>query len=177
MIMSGLQPTGFQMRVCKAVTGGGISKRQLFTDDEDIVYDYKRCITINGINIALVEPDALDRSILSEYKRLPDDKRRSESEVLAEFERMKPQLLGYIMDILVKALQLKANLDLDRLPRMADFAIWGEAIAQALGYKEFEFLTAYYANIGAQNVEAIEATILGPVLVKFVNNLILTKQE
>src|SRR5215204_1774534 len=166
----------FSDEVCKAVTGGGISKRQLFTDDEDIVYDYRRCITINGINIALVEPDALDRSILSEYKRLPDDKRRSESEVLAEFERMKPQLLGYIMDILVKALQLKANLNLDRLPRMADFAIWGEAIAQALGYKESEFLTAYYANIGAQNVEAIEATILGPVLVKFVNNLILIKQ-
>jgi DNA polymerase I len=166
----------FSDEVCKAVTGGGISKRQLFTDDEDIVYDYRRCITINGINIALVEPDALDRSILSEYKRLPDDKRRSESEVLAEFERMKPQLLGYIMDILVKALQLKANLNLDRLPRMADFAIWGEAIAQALGCKESEFLTAYYTNIGAQNVEAIEATILGPVLVKFVNNLILTKQ-
>lgn len=169
-------PDWFSDEVCRAVTGGGISKRQLFTDDEDVVYDYKRCIIINGINIALVEPDALDRSIMSEYKRLPDDKRRSESEVLSEFERMKPQLLGYIMDILVKVLQIKANLNLDRLPRMADFAIWGEAIAIALGYKEFEFLNTYYANIGAQNVEAIEATLLGPVVVKFANNLTLTKQ-
>jgi hypothetical protein len=124
-----------------------------------------------------VEPDALDRSIMSEYKRLPDDKRRSESEVLAEFERMKSELLGYIMDILVKTVQIKPNLILDRLPRMADFAIWGEAIAQAMGYKKFEFLNAYYANIGAQNVEPIEATILGPVLVKFANNLTLTSQE
>jgi DNA polymerase, archaea type len=169
-------PYWFSDEVCKAVTGGGISKRQLFTDDEDIVYDYRRCIKINGINIALVEPDALDRSIMSEYKRIPDDKRRSESEVLSEFERMKPQLLGYVMDILVKALKFKTNLNLDRLPRMADFAIWGEAIAQALGYKESEFLTAYSANIGAQNVEAVEATTLGPVFVKFANNLTLTKQ-
>ncbi|HEX6281376.1 MAG TPA: DNA polymerase domain-containing protein [Nitrososphaera sp.] len=166
-------PDWFSDEVCKAVTGGGISKRQLFTDDEDVVYDYKRCIKINGINIALVEPDALDRSIMSEYKRLPDDKRRSESEVLAEFERMKTQLLGYIMDTLVKALQIKANLNLQRLPRMADFAIWGEAIARALGYKEFEFLIAYNANIGAQNVEAIEASLLGPVVVKFASNLLL----
>ena len=172
-------PDWFSDEVCKAVTGGGISKRQLFTDDEDVIYDYKRCIKINGINIALVEPDALDRSIMSEYKRLPDDKRRSESEVLAEFEKMKPQLLGYIMDTLVKALQIRPNLDLQRLPRMADFAIWGEAIARALGYKEFEFLNAYNSNIGAQNVEAIEASLLGPVIVRFASNLILsiTKQE
>ncbi len=169
-------PKWFPDEVCKAVTGGGISKRQLFTDDEDVVYDYKRCIEINGINIALVEPDALDRSIMSEYKRLPDDKRRSESEVLAEFERMKPQLLGYIMDILVKALQIKPGLKLKKLPRMADFAVWGEAIARAMGYTEFEFLNAYYDNIGAQNVEAIDATLLGPVLVKYANNLVSTKQ-
>jgi hypothetical protein len=166
-------PDWFSDEVCKAVTGGGISKRQLFTDDEDVVYDYKRCIKINGINIALVEPDALDRSIMSEYKRLLDDKRRSESEVLSEFERMKTQLLGYIMDTLVKALQIRPTLDLRRLPRMADFAIWGEAIARALGYKEFEFLTTYNANIGAQNVEAIEASLLGPVVVRFASNLFL----
>jgi DNA polymerase I len=166
-------PDWFSDEVCKAVTGGGISKRQLFTDDEDVVYDYKRSIKINGINIALEEPDSLDRSIMSEYKRLPDDKRRSESEVLAEFENMKPQLLGYIMDILVKALQIRPNLDLKRLPRMADFAIWGEAVARALGYKEFEFLNAYNTNIGAQNVEAIEASLLGPVVVRFASNLIL----
>lgn len=173
-------PDWFSDEVCKAITGGGISKRQLFTDDEDVVYDYKGCVIINGINIALTEPDALDRSIMLEYKRLPEDKRRSESEVLAEFEKMRSELLGYIMDMLVKALQIKASLNLQRLPRMADFAIWGEAIARALGYKEFEFLSAYNANIGAQNVEAIEASLLGPVVVRFASNLFLQtngKQE
>jgi len=173
-------PEWFSDEVCKAITGGGISKRQLFTDDEDVVYEYKGCVIINGINIALIEPDALDRSIMLEYKRLPEDKRRSESEVLAEFESMKPEQLGYIMDTLVKALQIKPNLNLQRLPRMADFAIWGEAIARALGYKEFEFLAAYNANISAQNVEVIEASLLGPVVVRFASNLLLRtngKQE
>jgi hypothetical protein len=166
-------PHWFSDEVCKAVTGGGISKRQKFTDDDDIVYEYKRCVIINGINIALTEPDALDRSILLEFKRLSDDKRKSESEVLAEFEKMRPLILGYIFDILVKALQIKPALDLKRLPRMADFAIWGEAIAQVMGYKEFEFLDAYNANLGLQNIEAIDSTLLGPVLVNFVNNLTL----
>jgi hypothetical protein len=35
---------------CKAVTGSGSSKRKLYTDDDSIVYEYKRCSGFNGIN-------------------------------------------------------------------------------------------------------------------------------
>jgi hypothetical protein len=38
--------------LCRAVTGEGFSKRQLFTDDEDVIYCIRRCIGLNGINIA-----------------------------------------------------------------------------------------------------------------------------
>lgn len=36
--------------------------RSDWTDDEDIVYEYKHCLSLNGINIALTESDALDRA-------------------------------------------------------------------------------------------------------------------
>ncbi|MFL6376626.1 MAG: bifunctional DNA primase/polymerase, partial [Nitrososphaeraceae archaeon] len=74
--------------VCKAVTGIGQTKRKLYTNDEDIVYEYKRCLGFSGINICLTEPDALDRSILIELMRIPRDKRKLESEILAEFEQI-----------------------------------------------------------------------------------------
>ena len=51
---------------------------------------------------------------------------------------------------------------------MADFAIWGEAIARALGYKENEFLKAYYNNIGFQNNEVIESNPLAFAIKKLV---------
>jgi hypothetical protein len=38
---------------CKAVTGVGQTKRKLYTDDDDIVYEYKRCLGFNGINLSL----------------------------------------------------------------------------------------------------------------------------
>ena len=50
---------------------------------------------------------------------------------------------------------------------MADFALWGEAIARAMGYKDLEFIQAYYENIGKQNIEAIENHPLGQAVVKF----------
>ena len=73
---------------CKAVTGVGQTKRRLYTDDDDIVYEYKRCLEFNGINISLTEPDALDRSILIELNRITKENRKLESYILAEFERI-----------------------------------------------------------------------------------------
>jgi Bifunctional DNA primase/polymerase, N-terminal len=162
-------PTWFSDEACKAVTGVGNTKRGLFTNDEDIIYNYKRCLMINGINNSLTEPDALDRSILTEFDRISPEQRREEAKVEAEFEEMRAKLLGYILDILVKTLQIKSTIGLTGLPRMADFAVWGESISRAMGYKPMEFVNAYKENIGRQNVEAIEANTLAQAIEKFVD--------
>lgn len=152
---------------CKAVTGIGQSKRKLYTDDDEVIYEYKRCLGFNGINISLSEPDALDRSMMIELDRISKENRRLESNIMAEFTELRPKLLGHIFDILLKALQIKPTIRLYDLPRMADFALWGEAIARALGYRDLEFIQAYYDNIGKQNIEAIEANPLGQAIAKF----------
>jgi hypothetical protein len=152
---------------CKAVTGIGQTKRKLYSDDDDIVYEYKRCLGFNGINISLTEPDPLDRSILIELTRISKENRRVESEIIAEFLKLRPKLLGYIFDILVKALQVKPTITLQDLPRMADFAVWGEAISRAMGNNPLEFINAYYENIGRQNIEAVEAHPLGQAIAKY----------
>ena len=51
---------------------------------------------------------------------------------------------------------------------MADFALWGEAIVRAMGYKDLEFINAYYENIGKQNIEAIENNPLGHVIIRYI---------
>jgi len=160
-------PHWFSDEICRAVTGIGNSKRRLYTDDEDVIYRYKRCIVLNGINISLTEPDALDRSILTEVARIPVEHRKELNKVLLEFEQLRPRLLAYILDTLVRALQIKPILQLKNLPRMADFAAWGEAIARAMGYKPMEFIDAYYYNIEKQNMEALESQPLGIVIPKF----------
>ena len=118
---------------CKAVTGIGQSKRKLYTDDDEIIYEYNRCLGFNGINISLSEPDALDRSMMIELDRISKEKRKVESDIMKEFMQLRPQLLGFIFDILVRALQIKSTIKLNDLPRMADFALWGEAIARGSG--------------------------------------------
>ena len=162
---------------CKAVTGIGQSKRKLYTDDDEVIYEYKRCLGFNGINISLSEPDALDRSMMIELDRISKENRKVESDIMAEFMQLRPQLLGYILGILVKALQIKPTIKLNDLPRMADSALWGEAIGRAMGYNNLEFIQAYYENIGRQNIEAIENHPLGQTVAKFYEEEIQAKSK
>ena len=170
-------PPWFSDEACKAITGVGSSKRRLYSDDEDIIYDYKRCLMISGINNSLTEPDALDRSILTQFDRIADEQRKEESEIETIFEEMRPKLFGYILDMLVKTLQIKPSIKLSNLPRMADFTTWGEAVARAIGYQPMEFVNAYYDNIGKQNVEAIESNPVALAVEKFVNSWFKEGQE
>ena len=156
--------------VCRGVTGAGSSKRVLYSDDEDFVYDYRRCFGFNGINLVLTKPDVLDRSITIEQDRIDPKHRIQEKLMMSKFYELRPQLLGYIFDILVKALQIHPTLKLGSLPRMGDFALWGEAIARAMGYRELEFINAYDENTGRQNVETIENSPLGQVIARFLND-------
>ncbi len=157
--------------LCRASTGEGFSKRQLYTDEEDIIFTYKRCIGLNGINIAPQNSDLLDRSILIGFNRLTKKQRKKEKEVWAKFNEIKQGLLAYIFDTLSKAMQIKQGLDLKELPRMADFAEWGEAISQAMGNAPNAFLNAYYNNIGLQHSEAVEASLIGQALLAFIDEL------
>jgi hypothetical protein len=162
-------PYWFPDELARAVTGAGNSKRGLYTNDDDFIARYRRSFIINGINPELNQPDVLDRSILCECARLSPENRREEETVEAEFEEMRPYLLGCILDIVVKALNIKPTLKLPTLPRMASAGTWGEAIARAMGYKPLDFIGVYYENIGEQNVEVLESTLVGQALLAYVN--------
>jgi hypothetical protein len=104
-----------------------------------------------------------------ELNRIIKENRKSESDIIAEFIKLRPKLLGYIFDVVAKALALRPKIKLNDLPRMADFALWGEAIARAMGYKELKFLNTYYDNIGRQNSEALDNHPLGQAICRFVD--------
>jgi hypothetical protein len=72
---------------------------------------------------------------------------------------LRPYVLGYILDILVKVLQFKETQEtgIEEYPRMADFAEYGEIISRCMGNKDNDFLDAYNRNTELQ-VDEIIAT-------------------
>jgi hypothetical protein len=159
--------------LCRAVTGSGFSKRMLFSDDDDIIYNFKRCIGFNGINLAATKADLLDRGLIIQLSKISKDKRRENKGIWAEFEMIRPQLLGYIFDILVKVLATISSVKLTELARMADFAKVCETISRCMGNDPDAFIKAYDRNLQLQTEQILEYNIIAPVIVKFMDD----KQE
>jgi hypothetical protein len=159
-------------QLCRAVTGSGFVKRSLYTNDEDVIYNMKRAVGYNGINVSAHKADLLDRLLNLKLKHIDKRKRKKLKQLQKEFERILPYLLGYIFDLLVKVLGRMGEVKLEELPRMADFAEMGEPISKCLGYPEGKFTEAYSRNIGITNEEVIDSNLVATAI-----TLLLKKQQ
>jgi len=56
------------------------------------------------------------------------------------------------------------------MPRMSDFAHWGVAISQAMGYSADDFLQAYGENIKSQNEEILEGHPVAAAVLEFMED-------
>lgn len=156
--------------LCRAVTGDGVQKRKLFSDNDDCIYHFQRCIAINGISIVANKPDLLDRSILVELSRISKENRKELCVIQENFKRDLPVILGGIFDVLSKAIFIEPNIDLKELPRMADFARWGYTIGEAIGNRGEEFINQYNTNIDRQNLEVVSADIVANMMIQFLSD-------
>lgn len=156
--------------LCRAITGDGSSKRMLYSNDEDIIFNYIRIAAINGINIVGNRPDLLDRSILLETQFIPNNMRKTELQFWNKFDEIKPQLLGVIFDSISNAMKIYPNIKLDTLNRMADFTKWSYAISATFNQDDLKlddvFLKIYTANITRQKDEALDNDIIAELLFK-----------
>ncbi|MSP41518.1 MAG: ATP-binding protein [Deltaproteobacteria bacterium] len=154
----------FSDLLCRAVTGEGFTKRQLYTDGEDILFAYQRLVILTGIGLSVTKPDLLDRSLIVAVERIPDDIRRRERELDVEFQQAKPALFGALLDNLAGAIRVYDNMKFTALPRMADFAAWAMAAELGAGRDPAAFRDTYTINVSRQNEEAIEASVVATTL-------------
>ena len=156
--------------LCMASTGGGISKRSLYTDSEETILEFKHCVGLNGINVVATRADLLDRSIITELERIPAKQRKEERVVWESFEKDLPAILGGYFSALAKASQIYPTVQINELPRMADYCRWGYALAEAIGYGGQAFLDAYFRNIGRANENAILEDPVADAVVAFMRD-------
>ena len=106
--------------------------------------------------------------MIIQLSKISKKDRRLRSDILAEFYKLRPKLLGYIFDILVKVLGM--SVELAELTRMADFAKICETISRCMGNKPYAFINAYNRNIELQTEQILESNIIAPIIVKFMEN-------
>ena len=106
----------------------------------------------------MTRSDLLDRAMLFILPHISEEGRQDEESFWTAFEQVRPYLLGALLDCVVEALRSLPDLQLNRLPRLADFARRGAAVAPAIGWTAEKFLSAYDENRKVGNVTALEAS-------------------
>jgi hypothetical protein len=144
--------------LCRVATGGSFRTRELYTNDDEMIFNYRRPLIINGIEELPIRPDLLDRSILIHVEPISEERRRDEHNFWQDFENVRPQLLGRMLDVICEGIRRLPEVKLDASPRMADFARWGVAVEQAMGFDVGSFMAAYQSNRQEANVAAIESS-------------------
>ncbi len=149
---------------CRVATGGGFATRTLYENDEETIFNSQRPVILNGIEEIATRGDLLDRSLIVYLPTIREAQRRTERELWADFERVRPGVLGALLTVVAAALQHEATTTLARKPRMADFAQWVTAAAPALGWEREAFLDAYVANRREANDLTLDASPVSQIV-------------
>ena len=155
--------------LCTCCTGGGYAARELYTNGEESILTAHCPVALNGISPVVLRPDLLDRAISI---TLPEIKvRKTDDEVDAETEAAAPGIMGALLDLFSNALAFMPSVVIppEQRPRMADFAMLGEAIAQVQGYQQGHFLQLYTDHRRAAIGRTIDASPVAAAMVDYVD--------
>ena len=148
--------------LCRLATGGGEKRRKLYTDNDQVVFDYKRPVFLNGIPDFTERPDPLDRSLSIQQPVL--EAKKSEKVLETEWTKTLPRILGGVLDLLVTGLRRWDETPEAGVYRMADAVRW---VTACLGDDSFE--RAYRENREAATEHGLACSPLAPVLMQFLD--------
>lgn len=154
-----------QDTLCTVATGGGTATRTLYTTADETVIRVKRPVMLNGIAAVITAQDLIDRAVLIELPTVTH--RRTGGAIEEAFDAERPRVIGALLDLFVQALAVLPSVEIpaDKLPRMADFTLMGEAVARVMGKAPGEFLAGYTAMRVESVHRTIEASPVGAALV------------
>jgi hypothetical protein len=111
--------------LCRLVTGVTDDRRALYTDDDLRPVSYRR----SGVATSITLPpglgsDALERIALVPLDRVPDSDRRGEAALWSAYRAAHPEILGAVLDDVVRVLRHLEEVKREARPRprMADYA-------------------------------------------------------
>ncbi len=156
--------------LCRLSTGGGLSKRELFTDGDEFTLDALRPIIMTGLSLISGQQDLLNRTLLVRLPNLAEADMEDEAKFWPRFEEAHPRILGALLDAVSTAIRRLPDVKLDSMPRMADFAKWSEAAGEAFGWQPGEFVKAYQAARQDLFKNVAETDLLTKVIVEYLGS-------
>lgn len=159
--------------LCRLSTGGGFTTRQLYTDQDEVIFEAQRPVIIASIVEVVNRPDLLDRCLKVYLQAIRDHERQDEGSFWATFEAARPRLLGAILDAASVALRnfVETRRSISDKPRMADAYIWTLSAESTFGLPAGTLERAWQRTREEANAAALESSIVADPLRRFLEPL------
>lgn len=154
--------------LCIAATGGTMTSRQLYTDDGQKALNLHGVVLFNGIHPAIGQSDLADRCLILFLAVIPPEARKSEAQMLKDFEADYPVILRGLYDVISKILQNLPDAKVVAPSRMLDFCRWLAAMELSLGMPEGALQYNYADSIKDAQLESLLDNPLAATILEFV---------
>jgi hypothetical protein len=152
--------------LCRAVTGAATVYRSLYTNDSPHVVEFQRCVLLTAISTGALRGDLGSRLAQFEMLPIPGAERQQLRNLEQRFEQARPQILGALLDLLVKTLEVLPTVNPATMPRMADFAVVLAAVDQV---RDTNSVGLFASNQTSISEDVVDSEPLGEALIKLLS--------
>jgi hypothetical protein len=131
--------------LCRLATGGSRIDRELYTNGGEFLFHSRRPVILTGILDIVTRADLVSRAWIRELVSIPDEERRLDTEIWADFSLAHPSILGAFLDAVVHGLG-QPMIRPRKLTRMADAIVWVSRCEAAFGWAPGTFNAACERN-------------------------------
>jgi len=159
----------FSDALCRAVTGDGLVKRELYSDLEVIPMSFQRMMVLNGISFAELRGDLADRIVMCEVERIDPSRIKTEEEHGRLWRQAHPRILGALLTLTSQVMAKLPEIRLVATPRMADYSRILAAVDSILGttgFATYELIRGNRAS-DAASADVVATEILACIEVSF----------
>lgn len=160
---------------CRLATGFGYSTRTLHTTDEETTFEFTRPQIITAIDALVTRDDLADRVLMVQLPEIPEDKRLPQAELMAKVEAARPRILGALLTALSQTMAELPHTKPEKLPRMADYALFAIAAEKALGLQNGQFRETFDESREQSRQVVIESSPIGEAVLRLMRDRLVWK--
>lgn len=113
--------------LCRLVNGEAVSRRQLYTDGDEVEFVAARPCILNGIGSIIDKGDLTDRAIFVHLDPVEKGNMKGDTELLELWDKSAPKIFGGLLDAVVSAMNHWEDIELKEDIRFVDTTQWAEA--------------------------------------------------
>ncbi len=157
--------------LCTAATGGAVTARKLYSDDDQHVIPLHGAILLNGIYAFIEQPDLAQRCLPLRLEPLSEGRRKPEEDLRRELEADLPVIMRGLFDLIANILVHLPDAKVTNPQRMIEFVRWLAAMEMVDGAPAGIYQDVYADALNEGQLDALLDNSLGSAVLEFAATL------